>query len=130
MGEMVGSSEMGQGPLNPILFSLSRNCPICEVRIASSFLEKLIGLMFKKDFKGCLLIRFNRRGRRVNSVHTFFMRFPIDLFFLLDMNVVEIRRGIRPWRVVSPSEPCDSVIESRCNSLDLKVGERLAVLYP
>ena len=34
------------------------------------------------------------------SVHTFFMRFPIDVVFLdRDRKVVGVRHGLRPWRV-------------------------------
>ena len=35
-----------------------------------------------------------------NSVHTFFMRFPLDVVFLdRDLKVVRVVHGLRPWRV-------------------------------
>ena len=42
---------------------------------------------------------------RCRSVHTFGMRFPLDLVFLdADQRVIEIRRDVRPWRIVRSSE--------------------------
>jgi uncharacterized membrane protein (UPF0127 family) len=39
------------------------------------------------------------------SVHTFGMRFPLDLVFLdADQRVIEIRRDVRPRRIVRSSE--------------------------
>jgi hypothetical protein len=35
-----------------------------------------------------------------NAVHTFFMRFPLDLLFVSrDGRVLKICRGVRPWRI-------------------------------
>jgi len=35
-----------------------------------------------------------------NGVHTFFMRFAIDIVFVAkDGSVVKARRGVRPWRI-------------------------------
>ena len=35
-----------------------------------------------------------------NSIHTFFMRFPIDVAFVAkDGRVLKIRHGVRPWRI-------------------------------
>ena len=50
---------------------------------------------------------------RCRSVHTFFMRFPIDLVFLDDsMRVVGIRPQIRPWSVAFGPAEARSVIET------------------
>ena len=52
--------------------------------------------MFVKDLpadEGLLI-------ERCNSIHTCFMRFPIDATFLdRDDNVVKVVRNIRPWRL-------------------------------
>lgn len=67
-----------------------------EVEEASSFGERLMGLMFRKDMesdKGMLI-------KNCNSIHTFFMRFNIDVLFL-DKNykIVKIINQMRPWRM-------------------------------
>jgi uncharacterized protein len=39
---------------------------------------------------------------RTSSVHTFFMRFAIDVVFLDEAgSVVSVREAVRPWRAVS-----------------------------
>ena len=40
--------------------------------------------------------------RRTGSVHTLFMRFPIDVVFLdRELSVLCVRRAVRPWRLVA-----------------------------
>jgi uncharacterized membrane protein (UPF0127 family) len=69
--------------------------------------------------------------RRCNSVHTFFMRFPLDLVFVdRDLVVRKTVAGVRPGRVVPPVWRADSVIELREGFLrrhPLAIGERLYV---
>jgi uncharacterized protein len=66
-----------------------------------------------------------------NSVHTFFMRFPIDLIFAArDGCVLKIRHGV-PAKRVSGALRAFAVIEMAAGSLDqagLRVGDRLAVV--
>ena len=66
-----------------------------EIRIADTFGSRFLGLMGKKELKegqGLLL-------KRCGSIHTCFMRFPIDATFLDRRgNVLKVVRGIRPWR--------------------------------
>ncbi|MFP5458565.1 MAG: DUF192 domain-containing protein, partial [Bacteriovoracia bacterium] len=66
-----------------------------RVTQATNILSRLLGLMFKKDlgeFDGLLL-------QPCNSIHTFFMRFPIDVVFLSSSNeVVKVIRAMPPWR--------------------------------
>lgn len=56
-------------------------------------LEKFIGLMGKdKPETVCLETRW--------GIHTFFMKYPIDVFVLDDKNkVVKVKRNLKPWRV-------------------------------
>lgn len=51
--------------------------------------------MCSKEMKGfdCLVIPF------CNTVHTFFMNYPIDVVFVSRKNViVKVIRNMRPWR--------------------------------
>lgn len=66
---------------------------------AISELEKAKGLMGKEE--GQMLFVYEKETRQ--SFHTFFMRFSIDMFFFdKDFNVVQIRKNVRPWRLISP----------------------------
>lgn len=66
-----------------------------NVKSASSFTQRLFGLMFKKNMDGMggLLLE------PCQSVHNCFVRFPIDVIFLSSKNeVVKILHSFKPWR--------------------------------
>ena len=67
-----------------------------RAKIARTFFERAKGLIGVKSLppgEGLLILR-------CNSIHTFFMSFPIDAVFLdRNDNVVKAVRNIRPWRL-------------------------------
>ncbi len=70
----------------------------CEVRVASGFRVRLLGLshLDRAEAGDGLLIP------RCSSVHTFGMRFALDLYFLDDEGrVILIRRKVLPRRFAS-----------------------------
>ncbi|NLH95766.1 MAG: DUF192 domain-containing protein [Clostridiaceae bacterium] len=79
-----------------------------DCKTASTFFARLRGLQFRKRFPpghGLLLVP-------CNSIHTFFMRFPIDAVFLDRENrVVHICEGIKPWRVSGMIRSARCVLE-------------------
>ena len=68
-------------------------CERCEV--ADGPLSRLRGLLGRDELapeEGLLLTP-------ESSVHTFFMRFPLDVVFLeADLTVLSVREHLRPWR--------------------------------
>ena len=60
------------------------------------------------------------------SVHTFFMRFAIDVV-LLDRygRIVAVRRNVRPWRIVPPVWRAYATLELPADSTDLAPGVEL-----
>jgi len=67
-----------------------------EVFVAESFSKRLMGLMFRGKMSPLTALVI----RPCNSIHTFFMRFPIDVLFVSkDSEVVAILHGIKPWRL-------------------------------
>ena len=66
-----------------------------RAEVARTFWQRFKGLMGRKALakgEGMLILK-------CNSIHTCFMRFPIDATFLdCDDNVVKVVRNIRPWR--------------------------------
>jgi uncharacterized membrane protein (UPF0127 family) len=68
--------------------------------------------------------------RPAGSVHTFFMRFAIDVLFLdRDLVVVGIEPELRPWRTAG-RRGAKSVVElaaGECARRGVVVGDRLAV---
>jgi uncharacterized membrane protein (UPF0127 family) len=63
-----------------------------------------------------------------NAVHTFFMRFPIDILFVRrDGGVIKARSAVRPWRIAA-SLRAFAVIELPAGSLaqsNTTTGDRL-----
>lgn len=56
--------------------------------------------------------------RPCNSIHMFFMRFPIDALFLSrDMRAVRLVGNLKPWRIVGPVSGANSVIELPAGAL-------------
>ena len=62
----------------------SRRVLFKDAKIAKSFWQRLVGLMFKNSIGIEKIIIFYN----ASSIHTFFMRFPIDIIFLGDRKSV------------------------------------------
>jgi uncharacterized membrane protein (UPF0127 family) len=97
---------------------------VCRARVATSFATRLRGLMGVAELppeSGLLL-------PRTRSVHTHFMRFPIDVVFLDDeRRILAIRPALRPWRFAS-AKGASSVLElaaGECERLGLAEGHAL-----
>jgi hypothetical protein len=97
-------------------------CDLCH--LADKPHTRLRGIM---GWKGM------RRGegmliRPTFSIHTMFVRFPIDVVFLdRDMTVVSIAHGLKPWRFAA-ARKAKSVLElaaGECRRLELEPGDRL-----
>jgi uncharacterized membrane protein (UPF0127 family) len=63
-----------------------------------------------------------------SSIHTFFMRYAIDVVFVdRDLNVVEIAAGVQPWRAAS-RRGARAVLElaaGECDRHGLASGDRI-----
>jgi hypothetical protein len=68
--------------------------------------------------------------RPCKSIHTFFMRFPIDVAYVSsDGSVVKTCSRLRPFRLSMGGRGAHSVLELPAGSLEragLKVGDRLS----
>jgi len=97
---------------------------------ASALLSRLVGLMGKKDFpiSNTFWITPCKSG-----IHTFFVRFPIDLIFVnKDLQVTSVFKNIKPWRIIYPAFNLrsHSVFEFKTPALkdhELKKGDKLHV---
>ena len=77
----------------------SLGCVVCErCAVADTAPARMRGLLGRSDLEpgeGVLL-------RPAPSIHTWFMRFPIDVVFLdRDLRVIDVVPGLRPWRVAA-----------------------------
>lgn len=96
-----------------------------QVKLAKSFKDRLVGLMFVDEMKGfdALIIEPCR------SIHNFFVRFSIDAVFVdKNMKVVKILRDFRPWYLSGIYFRAHKVIEMKAGSAsEVEVGDQLEV---
>ena len=102
---------------------------ICEAEVADTFWKRSIGLMFRKRIaEGSGLLIELPQGRKNCAIHTFFMRFPIDLVFLdPDRKVVDVKT-LTQWRYYNPKKRCRWVLElleGGAEKLGIKQGDEL-----
>ena len=96
-----------------------------NIQVADTPLARIIGLMFRKRpaSDGLLL-------DPCNSVHTFFMRYPLDIVFLNKSNqIIKIIRELKPWRMTWIYWRAKKTLELPAGKLPLclKVGDILEV---
>lgn len=80
------------------LYNSTRNNLIAEdVKIAKNFFTRSIGLLSRKSIldNEALIIK------PCCSVHTFFMKFAIDVLFVNKRNeVIALYENVKPWRIL------------------------------
>lgn len=99
-------------------------CERCE--IADNFFSRMRGLLGRRGLREdeCLLIR------PAGSIHTFFMRFPIDALFLdREFGVLAVSRNLKPWRVAG-QRGAHVVVEmaaGQASRRGVQIGDQLAL---
>jgi uncharacterized membrane protein (UPF0127 family) len=97
-----------------------------KVRVADTFLGRAIGLMFSDslgEYDGLLI-------QPTNAIHTFFMKYNLDIIFLNRNNeVVSVVREMKPWRHTKLYFRAIKVIEMKGGTFpeSVKVGDKLNI---
>jgi uncharacterized membrane protein (UPF0127 family) len=98
-----------------------------HLQVANSFTKRLIGLLAHEKLghdEGLLITK-------CSQVHTFFMRFPIDVLFLDSENKIIGIESLKPWRISRLHFKAKSVIELAhgvAQKFELKPGDLVEVL--
>jgi len=99
-----------------------------KVEYAHWFPRKLVGLACRPSIspgEGVVI-------KRCAWVHTFFMRFAIDILYLNnDARILRIDRSVPPWRLLGRCHGAATVVELPAGSADMRclaVGDRLVLL--
>ena len=111
------------------LFKIYRNTEtllLGNVMIADNFVKRLFGLMGRKhiDNDYGLIIK------PCNSIHTFFMKFNIDIAFI-DKNdrVIYIYRNLQSNKISRIFKNSSYVIECNADCLkNLKIGDKIQII--
>lgn len=101
------------------------NKPIAEIYLADTFSSRLLGYMFQKK-PSCQSIMF----QPCNSIHTFFMKFNIDVLFLNeDMEVVKKIENLKKGKIILPVKEARIVMEAAAGVLtDVKEGSKINLI--
>ena len=94
-------------------------------RVADRFWARLIGLMLARPLPagaGLVIVP-------CSSIHTQFMRFPIDVLYVNKQDeIVGIDRDLRPWRIGRFYKKVHYVVELPAGGADVcQVGDRIAI---
>lgn len=100
-----------------------------QLRIADRFWSRFKGLMLTKTFPSCdgLMIQ------PCQSIHTFFMRYAIDVIYLDQHNeIIDIHYHIKPGQIGKSIRGVKSVVELPIGTLEktnTKTGQTVQVNY-
>ena len=98
-------------------------------KVADGFFTRLVGLLgttrqWARPGQGLWLLPSH-------GVHTFGMRYPLDLIFLnRDCAVVDVQEHVRPFRISKVSFKADSVLELPVQTVfrsETRVGDQLEI---
>ena len=91
------------------IINTTKNVTLADnVALAQTAVSRLKGLLFYKEFRNgqALIIK------PCNSIHTFFMRFPIDVIFLgANDKIIKIHQGMKPFKATPIYFKSNFVIE-------------------
>ncbi|MBI2145673.1 DUF192 domain-containing protein [Candidatus Woesearchaeota archaeon] len=111
--------------------NLTRNSILASrSRLADSAMKRIVGLMFSRQTKSAMILKFGRETKV--SLHTFFVFFPIDIVFV-DGNstVAELVENMQPFTTYTAKEKAKCVVELPAGMIRAsrtKVGDKIAFL--
>lgn len=88
---------------------------------ANSFFKRFKGLMMKKNIDFAMLFS----NLKDSSIHTHFMRFDIDVYFLDKNKVIFEKATLKPWKFYKPKRQANYILEAKKDCLKLKIGDKL-----
>ncbi len=89
-----------------------------KIKYADTYLKRLFGLMFKKDIDYGLLFIL----KYGSSIHTCFMRFNIDVYFLDENKKIIDKVTLKPWQYYKSCKKAKYILEVKENTLNLNIG--------
>ena len=95
-----------------------------RLHVATTIWSRFVGLQFRRSLptaEGMLIAP-------CSSIHTMFVRFALDVFFLSkEGTVTDVRRDVRPWRVALPKQKSHAVLETTAGAIELEAGTKLCI---
>lgn len=85
---------------------------------ASTFYEKLKGIMFKRKLKKPMLFSFSKEASLENSIHSLFCFVTFDAIFLDENKKVVQTITVKPFTLNITPKPCKYLIEAPEGSVE------------
>lgn len=92
-----------------------------EIIYADTFFKRFKGLMGKRDFNNVLVFT----NLTDSSIHTMFMRFEIDVYFIDENMRVFDKTTLKPWRFYKPEKQAKYIIETKKGMLELDANDKI-----
>lgn len=112
------------------MYKITINDYNIEVECADTFKKRLFGLMGKKEFSG-LLFKQKYSNKFLSSIHTSFMRVPIDLIYINKNMRITQTTTIKPWKIFIPKDDNTKYIlelpENSIKNNDIKVNNTIKI---
>ncbi|MCB0406622.1 MAG: DUF192 domain-containing protein [Bdellovibrionales bacterium] len=97
-----------------------------QIEEAKTFFERSRGLLGRKQLSQGHALWIHH----CSSIHTFFMKFDLDLIFVdKNLKVQSIYQNVKPWRVIIPGFSARSVFEFSAGQLNHDIIEKGDELY-
>lgn len=98
---------------------------IADIFIADTFKKRFFGYMFRRrpHYEAILI-------KPCNSIHSFFMKFDIDVLFLnSNMEVVKKIERLQPNKVIMPVKDAVMVIEAQSGAfIEIEIGNKFTLI--
>ena len=92
-----------------------------KIEYSNNFYKRFKGLMGKRNIDYAMLFC----NLKNSSIHTHFMMFEIDVYFIDKNKVIFAKTTLKPWKFYKPKKEAKYILECKKNKLKLKVGDQL-----
>lgn len=108
--------------MNKILMHKSK--VVADMFIADTFINRFMGYMFRREaHHEAIMIK------PCNSIHTFFMKFSIDVLFINEnMKIIKKIESLKPGKIIFPVKDAAMIIEGKEGMFkDIRIGDEVKV---
>lgn len=92
-----------------------------KITYADNFFKRFKGLMGKRNIDFAMLFC----NLKNSGIHTHFMMFEIDVYFLDKNKIIYEKATLKPWKFYTPRKKAKYILETKKDSLKLKIGDKL-----
>lgn len=105
-----------------MILNKTTNKQICiNIKYANTFFKRFKGLMGKNNIDFALIFC----NLKDSGIHTHFMRFDIDVYFLDENKIVFEKATLKPWKFHRPKKHAKYILETKKDVLKIKIGDEL-----